>query len=278
VEEGFVSVTPLHLDPHGALLEEFPPKSEPVISPETAFLVTSMLKSVVERGTARGVAALGRPVAGKTGTTNDFHDAWFIGYTPELVTGVWVGYDSERSLGKKQTGGRVAAPIFLAYMQAALGDAPVTDFAIPEGISCVNMDTAVIRRGADAVECFKEGSAPHSQYVDDGLSTDELDSAIGRLRLRSIGARRAPDLDEPVDDEPWPDGVEVIERHDWGRPLTEDYLPAEPRPDDRIRAEHVDDDVYRARLRRRLRRELADADYRPVHGDDRADLNEESHP
>ena len=83
-----------------------------MIAPETAYLITSMLESVIQIGTGKKVAPLGRPVAGKTGTTNDMHDAWFVGYTPDLLTGVWVGYDSERSLGKEQTGGRVAAPIF----------------------------------------------------------------------------------------------------------------------------------------------------------------------
>jgi penicillin-binding protein 1A len=126
-------------DPNGNVLEEFKPHSESVLSPETAYLITSMLESVVQRGTGKRVKALGRPVAGKTGTTNDMHDAWFVGYTPELVTGVWVGYDSERSLGKEATGGHVAAPIFLTYMQQALGDSPVQDFAVPGGITFVSM-------------------------------------------------------------------------------------------------------------------------------------------
>jgi len=252
-------------DPHGNLLEEFTPDSEPMISPESAYLVTSMLQSVVERGTGRRVAALGRPTAGKTGTTNDFHDAWFIGYTPEVVTGVWVGYDSERSLGDKQTGGRVAAPIFLEYMQKALGDAPVTDFPIPEGIVCVNMDATSTARGADAVECFKQGTEPRSEYAEDYLYGDDLDRAVGRLRLRSIGTRLEPEAEEEEPMPPWPGGVEVIEPEDRGlesgRPRVEDYLP----PDDGEYGgrDLVDDEAYRARIRSRLRRELGDADYRP---------------
>ena len=76
---------------------------------------------------------LGRPVAGKTGTTNDTHDAWFIGFTPDLLAGVWVGFDSERSLGKQETGGHAAAPIWTAFMKQALDDRPVVDFPVPGG-------------------------------------------------------------------------------------------------------------------------------------------------
>src|SRR5205814_1252729 len=83
-------------------------------------VVTSMLESVVKHGTGRKAAELGRPVAGKTGTTNDTHDAWFIGFTPDLLAGVWVGFDSERSLGAHETGGHAAAPIWTEFMKEAL--------------------------------------------------------------------------------------------------------------------------------------------------------------
>ena len=85
------------------------------------------------------------------------HDAWFVGYTPELLTGVWVGYDSERSLGKEQTGGRVAAPIFLSFMEAALGDTPVSDFAIPDGVALVSVK--------GDLECFKKGTEPAARHA-----------------------------------------------------------------------------------------------------------------
>ena len=174
-------------DPHGRVLEEFTPHSDPVLSPETAYIVTSMLKSVVERGTGRRVQALGRPVAGKTGTTNDMHDAWFVGYTPDLLTGVWVGYDSERSLGKEQTGGRVAAPIFLEYMQAALAGSPVTDFPVPDGITLVSIKQGsgqlASASSQDAfLECFKRGSEPQQSETDDASFDDELGRAVARLR------------------------------------------------------------------------------------------------
>src|SRR5207249_2743856 len=87
--------------------------------------------SVVKHGTGRKAAELGRPVAGKTGTTNDTHDAWFIGFTPDLLAGVWVGFDSERSLGAHETGGHAAAPIWTEFMKQALGDRPVVDGAGP---------------------------------------------------------------------------------------------------------------------------------------------------
>ena len=86
------------------VLENNQPEGSRVVSPQTAFLATSMLEDVVEYGTAKRAKSLGIPVAGKTGTTNDYNDAWFIGYTTELAAGVWVGFDNMRSLGKKETG------------------------------------------------------------------------------------------------------------------------------------------------------------------------------
>ena len=98
--------------------------------PATAYVVTSMMETVVQHGTGRAALDLGRPVAGKTGTTNDTHDAWFIGFTPDLLAGVWVGFDSERSLGAKETGGHAAAPIWTAFMKQALGNRPAVDFRV----------------------------------------------------------------------------------------------------------------------------------------------------
>src|SRR5207249_3151049 len=103
------------------------PRFERVMSPATAYVMTSMLETVVQHGTGRRAAELGRPVAGKTGTTNDTHDAWFIGFTPDLLAGVWVGFDAERSLGKPETGGHAAAPIWTAFMKQAVAGRPVID-------------------------------------------------------------------------------------------------------------------------------------------------------
>jgi penicillin-binding protein 1A len=123
---------------------------------------------VIKHGTGRAVRVLERPAAGKTGTTNDFNDAWFIGYTPELVTGVWVGRDDHDPLGDGETGGKVAAPIWLEFMKQAMKDRPVTDFPIPPGVRFVRLDgkggqtPAAMSFADDAVlfEVFVDGSQP----------------------------------------------------------------------------------------------------------------------
>ena len=117
-------------DRDGRILFEAKPQRRVVLKPESADIMTSLLLGVVERGTATRVQVLRRPIAGKTGTTNQTRDAWFIGFTPSLITGVWVGMDSERSLGPKETGSQAAAPIFISYMQEALKGQPVEQFAI----------------------------------------------------------------------------------------------------------------------------------------------------
>jgi penicillin-binding protein 1A len=127
-------------DARGKLLEEHVPEGREALSPEMAYVVTHMLRGVVERGTGQGAKALGRPVAAKTGTTNDYSNAWFIGFTPRLATGVWIGYDRPRSLGRDETGGRTAVPIWTAYMARALGDSPREDFPVPERVSLVPID------------------------------------------------------------------------------------------------------------------------------------------
>jgi penicillin-binding protein 1A len=99
-----------------------------------------MLESVIKQGTGSVVKALDRPAAGKTGTTNNFNDAWFIGYTPEMIVGVWVGLDDHSTLGPRETGGRTAAPIWLAFMQEALKDKPVQDFPIPASVRFVHVE------------------------------------------------------------------------------------------------------------------------------------------
>jgi len=157
-------------DGQGGMLDEFTFDRKQVISPETAYLITSLLKSVVERGTGKGARALGRPVAGKTGTSNDFQDTWFMGYTPEMLTGVWVGFDEKRPLGDKETGGRVATPIWVDFMKTAMGDRPVSDFAPPEGISFAYIDPKTGLRasplgGPSLLECFRRGTEPQKVTV-----------------------------------------------------------------------------------------------------------------
>jgi len=152
-------------DSDGNLIEEDPGERIEALSPQTAYLVTSMLEGVVSRGTGRAASVLNRPVAGKTGTTNDQVDAWFAGYTPDFLTVVWVGYDDRHSLGPRNTGGRIAAPLWASYMQKALAKRSVVDFDVPEGVRCVNIDPGSgLRARPDAVrtflECFKEGTEP----------------------------------------------------------------------------------------------------------------------
>jgi penicillin-binding protein 1A len=129
----------IRIDPHmirrvtsydGALLEEAHPEVHDVISPEVARTMTAMLEEVIQFGTGIQAKALGRPAAGKTGTTQDYTDAWFIGFTPQLTSGVWVGFDDKQiSLGKKETGARAALPIWLEFMQGALSGMPEVEFA-----------------------------------------------------------------------------------------------------------------------------------------------------
>jgi len=118
------------------------PVSTPVLSPAAAFVTTQMLKDVMDYGTAKGLKkfSLAHPSAGKTGTTDDYRDAWFIGYTPQLVTGVWVGYDKPRPGGKGFTGGAVAAPIWERFMRKAVASKPTVDFTKPDTVVSVAID------------------------------------------------------------------------------------------------------------------------------------------
>ena len=128
------------LDSQRKMLEENTPQGKQVVSPELAYVMTYMLRGTIDRGTGAAAKALGRPAAAKTGTTNDYSNAWFIGYTPQLATGVWVGYDRPRSLGKDETGSRVAVPIWTTFMQEALAGTPSEDFPIPERVVLVPVD------------------------------------------------------------------------------------------------------------------------------------------
>lgn len=157
------------------------PRRREVLSPQTAALMTYILEGVVQRGTATSVRALDRPAAGKTGTTNEQRDAWFLGYTPTLAVGVWVGFDDPtQTMGKMGTGGKVAAPIWLDFMKPALAGAPVRDFEIPEGIACVNIDPHTGRRAGEwtpkpFLECFKAGTEPAvAVATDDAVAPDPM--------------------------------------------------------------------------------------------------------
>jgi len=153
------------VDRDGNVIEEAPPVREKVMEKNTAYIMTSLLESVVKQGTGRSVRALGRPVAGKTGTTNNLFDAWFVGFTPSYVTGTWVGFDEEGSLGKYETGARAASPIWLGFMQNIMQDKPVRAFQVPEGIvfSKIDAETGLLpipESKKTIFECFKEGTVP----------------------------------------------------------------------------------------------------------------------
>jgi penicillin-binding protein 1A len=138
---------------------------EQVMSPYTAYQITSMMEGVVERGTAKKMKIVGKPIAGKTGTSNDERDAWFIGYTPDLVVGVYVGYDNPKPMGKGRTGGELAAPIVADFMTLALRDKAATPFRVPRAIELMPIDAKTGKRaifGKEGVilEAFKPGDEP----------------------------------------------------------------------------------------------------------------------
>ncbi len=156
-------------DRHGAVLEENQPEIQEVLSPQTAFVMTDLLKGVIQEGTGWRIKALKRPAAGKTGTTNDLRDAWFVGYTPGIVTGVWVGYDDRIPMGNGETGSRAASPIWLQFMQDFLNDRPVEDFPIPEGVVFAKIDArdgllAGPHSEKTVFQAFVEGTEP-TEYV-----------------------------------------------------------------------------------------------------------------
>ena len=143
--------------------------SEQVLDPMTAYQITSMMEGVVQRGTATTIAELGYPIAGKTGTTNDEKDAWFVGYTPDLVVGVYMGYDQPRHMGKGSTGGGLAAPIFKEFMAEVLKDKRPVEFRVPEGMKMIAVDRKSGMRAAEGasgaiMEAFKPGTGPADSY------------------------------------------------------------------------------------------------------------------
>ncbi|MFO7766219.1 MAG: PBP1A family penicillin-binding protein [Pelovirga sp.] len=132
-----------------------------VISPETAYLTTNIMESVVQHGTGRQARALNRPSAGKTGTTNDLKDAWYVGYIPQLAAVSWVGYDQEQPLGRRETGGRAALPAWIAFMQEAIKQYPVEQFPVPDTIEFHPIDPKTgLLLAEDSKEAYYEAFAP----------------------------------------------------------------------------------------------------------------------
>lgn len=160
-------------DKNGRVLESRDLAPKRVVSEETAYVVTNILEDVVQRGTARRARVLGRPVAGKTGTTNEYTDAWFIGYTPNVAAGIWVGFDDNRSLGRNESGGRTALPIWVSFMEKVLAPLPVVPFAIPDGIvyAKINRSTGYLSEEGESgeMEIFVKGTEP--KYEEKTLSS-----------------------------------------------------------------------------------------------------------
>jgi len=168
---------------------EFPPEPDQIIPPEEAYLAVSLLRAVVEdpKGTGHRLRVLRRPVAGKTGTTNDQADAWFMGFSPEIATGVWVGHDETRFLGYGETGSRAAAPIWVDYMRAALAGRTIRDFAVPELIEFARIDrkTGLLAgegSGATVFQPFLQGTVP-TEMADSARTHSE---SRRQLRLDSF--------------------------------------------------------------------------------------------
>jgi penicillin-binding protein 1A len=176
-------------------------RRQQVLDPMTAYQITSMMEGVVQRGTATVVREVGKPVAGKTGTTNDEKDAWFIGFTPDVVVGVYLGYDKPRHLGRGGTGGHLAAPIVKEFLKVALADKTAAPFRVPPGIKLVRVDLKSGTRAGPGteraiLEAFKPGTAPPDSYsvVGDGAGPDDGRSWGDRGRFFGV----SPDADRAV--------------------------------------------------------------------------------
>ncbi|MBE0704489.1 MAG: penicillin-binding protein 1A, partial [Afipia sp.] len=161
-----------HNQPEPTLID----RREQVLDPMTAYQITSMMEGVVQRGTATVVREVGKPIAGKTGTTNEEKDAWFVGFSPNIVVGLYIGYDKPKPLGRGGTGGHLAAPIAKDFLKVALADKPAVPFRVPAGIKLVRVDLKSGMRagpgdtGRTILEAFKPGTAPPDNYAAIGMA------------------------------------------------------------------------------------------------------------
>ena len=197
-----------------------PTKRDPLVTPEAGSEIVSMLQGVVERGTATVVAAVGKPLAGKTGTTSDWFDAWFVGFSPDLVAGVFVGFDDPRTLGQGETGGRVAAPIFRDFMKEALKDVPAKPFPVAPGAAVVA--SASMRAARDATAGSSRWSRENlASLNEDATDLDSTDPDNGARAERDYTNRRpfgrgARDDASPVTQEAW--ATQRWTTPDWASP------------------------------------------------------------
>jgi len=151
-------------------------KREQVIDPMTAYQITSLMEGVVQRGTATVLRDVGKPIAGKTGTTNDSRDVWFVGFSPDIVCGVYLGYDKPHNIGRLATGGHLAAPVVRDFLKIALADKPPIPFTVPPGIKLIRVDAHNGMRAGPGdpktiLEAFKPGTAPPDSYSVIGADT-----------------------------------------------------------------------------------------------------------
>ncbi|TPW31235.1 penicillin-binding protein 1A [Pararhizobium mangrovi] len=184
-------------DWHGQNEPKIVDKREQVLDPMTAYQITSILEGVVQRGTASHGVHMDRPVAGKTGTTNDEKDAWFVGYTPDLVTGVYIGYDQPKPMGHGATGGALAAPVFNTFMNNALKGTKPQDFHEPQGLLAMRIDrkTGMAPTPGDQnvmTEFFKPGTGPSQTYsvigMGDGMASGAQITDVSPQAERAISS------------------------------------------------------------------------------------------
>jgi penicillin-binding protein 1A len=235
----------IHVEPHfvrevveadGALADIAEPKVVDALDPALAHLMNHSLEGVVTDGTGRAAAALGRHLAGKTGTTDDNADAWFIGYSPDLAVGVWVGYDDHRSIGDRGTGALAALPIWIGFMEEAIAGMPSSEFARPEGVVYVAIDRESGLRSDPAGRCpftileaFIPGTEPTtycSRHLP-GHQPSEEPLAGGELVEAAL-----------LDDPPALDDVDAVGVAHRAQPVGDDH-PGDPQPpkalgDDRL--------------------------------------------
>ena len=168
----------------GSLPPDLPDTRAEVVDPRHAYQMVSMLEGVVARGTATSAQRIGKPIAGKTGTTNDARDAWFVGFSPDLAVGVYVGFDRPRNLGRQATGGSVALPIWTEFMAAALEGAPATPFRTPPGVRLVRIDAESGLLPGDGTrtviaEAFLPGTEPSARSVGTSIPATSTTGGTG---------------------------------------------------------------------------------------------------
>ncbi|MGE3302816.1 MAG: penicillin-binding protein 1A [Hyphomonadaceae bacterium] len=179
---------------------EIPDTREQVLDPIIAYQITSILEGVVQRGTGQVVKSVGKPLAGKTGTTNDYKDAWFVGFSPDLVAGVWIGFDQPRTLGEGETGGGLSAPVFRDFMNVALKDQPATPFRLPPGVRLVKIDYKTgLLPGPNTTETILEAFRPGTEPVRDTGGGQQVIFGAGAMDPRALaGLDSTPSDEQPA--------------------------------------------------------------------------------